>query len=310
MKRQTPVSTLAIITTILIWSSAFIAIREGMKAYHAGSFAHFRLLIGAACMVLLYVIKPPKHFISFKDKVLAILLGAVGNGVYHIFLNLGEITVTAGVASFIIAQVPILTAIFGAIFLKEKLHKLAWLGFLVGFLGIFLIARDDLLSSKMDFGVFFILVSTMANCIYVMFAKNLLLRMGTLHMTVFCVVGGALSTVMFLPQLLQDVKLAPMDATWAGVYLGIFPTAIAFLTYNCALTYMTRTAATSWIYTMPLVTILMGWAWMGELPTVSDFSGGILALGGTILVNFATRLQNRKHQHQQQKPPEQSREPA
>lgn len=294
MKKPSSTAMLAMLTTVVIWASAFIAIREGVREYHAGSFALLRLLVGATCMTLLYAIKAPKHFISFKDKLIAMLLGAIGTGAYHVFLNLGEKTVTAGIASFIIAQAPILIALFSVIFLREKIHKLGWIGLFISILGIAIIAEAELRQATLDLGVFYILISTVTNCIYVMNVKNLLLRMGTLYMTTFVMIGGAISTMFFLPDLIKDLNTASKTATYAAIYLGIFPTAVAYLTYNYALSHMTRTTAVSWIYAMPLITILMGWLWLGELPTSIAFIGGLLALSGTILVNYAARLKNKE----------------
>lgn len=278
---------LALGATILMWSSAYIAIRVGIAEYTSGAFALLRLGIAALCMLTIYFFKPPKQTIARKDMVYAALLGAIGMGAYHIFLNLGEQTVTAGIASFLIAQAPVFTTLFAAFIFKEKIRKVAWAGLLISVLGIALIATSQLKQLQLNLGIAYILVSTVALSMYLIFAKKLISRMGSLYLTVFAVLGGALSLLIFLPDLIRNLGSASTSATWSAVYLGVFPTALAYLTYNYALSKLSRSTAASWLYTMPLATSAMGWLALSELPTILAFAGGLVALSGTVLVNWA-----------------------
>ena len=276
---------LAQVATIVMWSSGFIGIRIGMQEYQAGSFALLRLGIAAICMVILYYLTPPKGPISLRDKLYAMMLGAIGMGVYHAFLNLGEQTVTAGIASFITAQAPVLATLFAVAFLGERVTRRGWIGLLIGVGGVILIALGEIEHAKFDFGVVYILISTCSFCFYITQAKQLLDRIKSIHLTVFVVWGGALSSLIFLPQLIHDLPRASIGATSAAIYLGIFPTALAYLTYNYVLSRISRSAAAGSLYAIPLTTSLMGWVWLNEVPTIFAFCGGIIALTGTILVN-------------------------
>ncbi|MES2614539.1 MAG: EamA family transporter [Bdellovibrionota bacterium] len=275
----------ALISTILMWASAFIGIRVGMQEYHAGSFSLLRLGFGAICMLIIYKIKPPKNPLAKKDMLSAALLGVIGMGIYHFFLNLGELTVSAGIASFIIAQSPVFTILLSVIFLQEKISKFRWFGLFVSICGVFLIAAGEAQNAQFDIGVIYILISTFAISVYVTQAKQLLTRMSCLYSTVFVVLGGAASSLIFLPQLVHDLPRASAAATWSAIYLGVFPTAIACLTFNYALSRLSRVTASSWMYAMPLVASLMGWLMLGELPSSFAFIGGMVALSGTVLAN-------------------------
>lgn len=277
---------LAQIVTIIMWSSAFVAIRFGVKEYHPGSFALLRLSVGAMCMTVIYYFNQPRQTIAKKDIVYAMCLGLIGMSVYQTSLNYGEITVGAGVASFIIAQVPIITTILAIIFLKEKITKFGWLGLLISFIGVVLISIGELEHTKFDMGVIYILIATISASIYITNAKPLLARMNSIHLTVYVAIGGAIGTLIFTPQLLQDITTASTGATLSAIYLGIFPTALAYLTYNYALSKTPASTAASWLYTLPFVTSFMGWLFLVELPTLIAFIGGLIALFGTVLINI------------------------
>jgi drug/metabolite transporter (DMT)-like permease len=72
----------------------------------------------------------------------------------------------------------------------------------------------------------------------------------------------------------------------AVIFLGVFPTAIAFTTWGYVLsrTSAGRTAATT--YAVPAVVVLLAWLMLGETPPALALVGGALALAG---VAVATR---------------------
>jgi len=275
--------------SMILWASAYIGIRIGMQQYNPGSFALLRLSVGTICMIIIYVFKPPKKIIARKDMFHGFLLGVIGMGVYHIALNMGEQTVSAGIASFIIALSPVFATLYATLVLHEKLLPLGWLGVFLSFVGIVLIALGEVEHAKFDFGIIYILISTCASSIYLISAKHLLTRINSLHLTFFMLVGGTLTTMLFLPQLIKDIFSADSNATLAGIYLGFFPTSLAYLAYNYAFAHISKNIAVSWLYTLPLLTSLMGWLILSELPKLAAFVGGLVALSGMLLINLQER---------------------
>jgi len=47
--------------------------------------------------------------------------------------------------------------------------------------------------------------------------------------------------------------------------------------------------ASSMLFAVPVVAFLVGWAWLGEVPTLVDVAGGVLAMGGVAIVNTVGR---------------------
>ena len=74
-----------------------------------------------------------------------------------------------------------------------------------------------------------------------------------------------------------------------GVYLGVFPTAIAFSTYAFALSHMSAGNLSVTTYLVPPITVLLSWVLLSEAPPAMAYVGGVLALVGVALARRKPR---------------------
>ena len=123
---------IAVAITLLFWASAFAGIRAGLKAYSPGHLVLLRFIIasvGMAGYASLARMRMPEK----SDLPVILILGFLGITGYHVPLVFGEVTVTAGAASLLIASGPIFTALLATLFLGERLKVWGWLGIGVNF---------------------------------------------------------------------------------------------------------------------------------------------------------------------------------
>ena len=78
--------------------------------------------------------------------------------------------------------------------------------------------------------------------------------------------------------------MAAPQATFAVIYLGIFPAAIAYVLWNYALARMPASLLSSFLYLSPVLASLIAWVWLGEVPALLTLVGGAIAILGVILV--------------------------
>lgn len=126
--------------TILIWGTAFPAIRMGLESYTPEHLTLLRLLIASFITFCLFSFIYKLRLPDLKDIPAIFIFGALGFTIYHIALNYGEKTVNAGSASLIISVTPIVTAILASVFLNEKMKLNGWIGGVMSFAGIALIS--------------------------------------------------------------------------------------------------------------------------------------------------------------------------
>jgi drug/metabolite transporter (DMT)-like permease len=100
---------------------------------------------------------------------------------------------------------------------------------------------------------------------------------------------GAVACLPFAGQLVTDVRASSAaDLGWV-VYLGVFPTAIAFSTYAFALSHMSASNLSVTTYLVPPITVGLSWLLLAEAPPAMAYVGGVLALVGVSLARRRPR---------------------
>jgi drug/metabolite transporter (DMT)-like permease len=83
----------------------------------------------------------------------------------------------------------------------------------------------------------------------------------------------------------SDLAAAPAKDIAVVVFLGVFPGALAFASWSYVLSRIPVSRALSFTYCIPPLTVLIGWAWLSEIPAVLSLAGGFVALCGVVIVN-------------------------
>jgi drug/metabolite transporter (DMT)-like permease len=288
MKSASPLSLsvkIAVCVSIFFWASAFVAIRQGLTGFSPGSLACLRFGVAAACLTLVYGLLPQRSTISLLDKVCLLLIGAITLGSYHVSINYGEITVSAALSSFVISLSPILTTLFAIAFLREGVTRLGVCGLMISTAGMVFILFGQETAMKLNTGILFIFVATVAGSIYNVLQKPFLKKYSAIEVTTWGVWGSLLTLGFYLPDLTREIYQAPASALWSALYLGVFPTALATVAWVYALSSMPAARATNFYYFMPVITTVIGWVCLSEMPTLLSFLGGMIALFGVWMVN-------------------------
>jgi drug/metabolite transporter (DMT)-like permease len=280
---------LAVVVTLIFWSSAFVAIRHLGPTFSPGALSLGRLLVGSVALGLVLAtrgwVRP-----SRRDWAGLVTIGVLWFGVYNVALNAGEHRVDAGTAAMLIQLSPVLVAVLAAVFLKERATPALGVGLLVAFGGVVVIATSTSQGGRSDpVGVVLCLVSAAAYAVSLILQKPLVSRLSAVQVTWTACTVGAVACLPFAGQLVQETSAAgASDVAWL-VYLGVFPTAVAFSTYAFALSTMSAGNLSVTTYLVPPITVLISWVFLAEAPPVMAYVGGVLCLVGVAITRRRPR---------------------
>jgi drug/metabolite transporter (DMT)-like permease len=272
----------AALTTVVLWASAFVGIRAAGKDLSAGSLTLARLLVGSLALGALAIAKrerlPPA-----QDVPRLVALGVLWFGIYNLALNEAEHHVDAGTAAMLVNVGPVIIAVLAGTVLHEGFPRTLVAGCATAFVGAVMIgaATTDHLTPSL--GAVLCLVAAFAYAIAVIAQKPLLSRSSPLTVTTLACAIGALCCLPFAPQLVSESQDAATSALVWTVYLGLFPTAIAFTTWAYALSHTSAGRMGATTYLVPPLATLMGWAYFDETPPALALAGGVLCLAGAAL---------------------------
>ena len=290
--RSAPVNKLgvaAVAVTVVLWASAFVGIRAVGPSFSPGSLTLGRLAIAA--VVLGAVVLPKLRNLPQGREWWPILAyGVMWFGGYNVALNAAEHMLDAGTAALLINVNPILIAVMAGVILKEGFPRWLIIGSLIAFAGVAVIALGSGQRSTADvLGVLLCLLAAVLAAVSVIVQKPVLRKFPAAQATWFGIMIGAICCLPFSGQLVGELQQAPLPATLGLVYLGIFPTAIAFTTWAYALSLIDAGKLAATTYLVPGTTILISWLVLGEVPTVWGLVGGVICLVGVGLTRRKSR---------------------
>lgn len=275
-----------------LWASAFPGIRAGLEGYTPEHLALFRLLIGSMAL-LLFAVLTQMRLPDLKDIPAIFLLGFLGFAFYHILLNIGEKTVSAGVASLLVTTAPIFSAMLSRLFYKEHFGLTKWLGSMISLLGVLLIAfgAGDFTYSMS--GILVILLAAFSESIYFVFQARYIKKYGFIPFVTFTIWGGTIPMLVFLPSLGEEMMNASISATLSIVYLGLLPTVIPYFALAYVTSLVGASEATLSLYVTPALALIISWIWIGEIPTLISLLGGVVTVGGVCFTYLKVNKMNK-----------------
>lgn len=279
---------LAVAGTVFTWSASFAAIGYALREIEPLPLASVRFALAAVFALGWIVWRRPGSFIR-RDYTTLAISGLLGIAAYNVLLNSGQATVSAGAAGFIVNTQPLFMVLLAVFFLKERFNRWSWVGALIGFSGVAVIASGQ--PGGLSFGTGSTLIVLAAACAaaYSILQRPLFTRAAPLDITAFVILTGAIALLPWLPKGYAQAMDAPMDTLLMIAFLAIGPGIIGQSCWTYALKSFGAARAGQFLYLIPPSSVALAWLLLGEVPQASTLLGGALALTGVIIVNSRGR---------------------
>ena len=275
-------SMMYIILAVLLWASSFVGIRAAVIDFSPIEIAVLRFIISSVALLLDTITQKPL-LPNKRDFFLFLLLGFVFF-VNHISLNYGTQRITAGETTLIVSTSQLFQVLLAYLFLKEAISNRFLLGLSFCFFGVAIIAFQNSIGVSRNLGVVFVLVAAITNAIFFVLQKPLLKKFSPLEVVSY---STWITTLLLLPfggRVIGKLSIANPNSTFSVIYIGI-AAVIANVCWSRVLSKMEASKAAIFLYTIPVMAIIIGFLWLQELPSLVSCLGGAIILGGVILSN-------------------------
>ena len=274
-----------------IWGSAFIAIKISLNYFSPVSVASYRLIVASIFLLIFYIIRKYKSSLNRTDLIMLLFVGVVGNFLPFYLISWSEQHIQSSTAGILMGVGPILTLILSHFFTKDDRFTYSKLiSISIGFIGVLFIFEIDTLfnfgtaNSLQLFSKFLIIIAALGYMISNIVAYNTLKHIDSFSITFFATLFGALVSVPFL---LYSETIQPSYINFSALlpilYLGIFPTALAFqLRYH-----ITKTSGPVFLsyvaYLIPIFALIWGFVLLSEEIYLNSIIGITLILFGVYI---------------------------
>ena len=267
---------------VVLWSSAYVFTKVALASFTPATLAFLRCAV-AALALLCVAARRAKSSCRARDWPVFLLSGVLGFSLYLWLFNTGQAGLTAATSCVLISTAPLITAVMAAALLHERLRPSGWLALALAFAGVLILMLWDGTLSLND-GIFWSLGAAVCISGYNLLQRRHAGRCGTLTLTAWSFACAALTLSPFAPEAVRRFCLAPWTHCCAVVFLGLFPSALAYLLWAKSLS-LAKSAGTAaaYMFLTPLFSLLLGYAVLAEVPGPGTFAGGAVILAGLAL---------------------------
>ena len=258
---------------ISFWRTVFVVlvlipfIYKGLKVQLPVLLAHWRLIFG-----------------------IGIAQFAVGQvGLYQ-----GLQTTTAINAGLMLGAQPALAAILAWLTIRERLSPVQWLGVVVAMTGVSaIVLRGEIAAlTNLQFvvGDIWVGVAVIGWAIYAPFVRRLPPQLSPFVVVAACTFTGGIG---LLPLYLGEVFVFGIvtEPTWETLaivgYISVFGTVLGVVGWNVGITRIGAGRASTFLYLIPVFTVVLGVGALGEAFRIYHVVGMALVLAGVAITNRA-----------------------
>jgi drug/metabolite transporter (DMT)-like permease len=272
------------ILAVFCWALAFVLTKMAMAYYSVGALAFARYFFAAVALIIILIVcksSLPRK----KDILLFLLSGFLGFAFYTLVFNKGTAMVTAATSSLVVATSPIITAFLASLVYKEKLHLYQWLAIFIEFVGIGILTLWNGVLS-INVGILWLLIAALSFSLYNFAQRRLLKTYQPVEAVAFSIFAAVF---MLSPYSLE------MGSTMAGlgiklgiavILLAVVGSVFSNILWTKALSLSEKTTGvTNYMFVTPVVTAIMGFLMLEEIPDTGTILGGIIIVFGLFLFN-------------------------
>ncbi len=285
------IPTLAVLGAVVLWGSSFPAMKTVIALFDPLTVMWARMAVAVAVLVPFWRRLDFSGYRKGDWKRLG-LMALFLPCLYFLLESNALVYTTSSQAGIVAASLPLMVALGAWLMLGERMGMTAMAGLVLALGCVVWLtlagspqenAPDPLLGNFLELG------AMLCGAGYMLSARSLSHRYSSLTLTAVQMAGGL---VFFTPGLFQPLPAFSADlipSLAALVYLGSLVSMGAFALFNYGVGRMEAGKASAFINLVPVVAVVLGWAWLGETLAGTQWIAGAGVLAGVALTQLAGR---------------------
>jgi drug/metabolite transporter (DMT)-like permease len=287
----------ALLVVYVVWGSTYLAIRVLVR--EAPPLIAAALRFFAAGLVMSFLAwrfrgnnPPPTRAQLGHYAAIGVLLLSVGNGL----VMWAEKSVPSGITALIVATVPLwLTLLDGLRANGQPWTARAWLGAVVGLVGVMLVARPETTGAGPQWaGVIALQAAALSWTVGSLYAQALPHKLPLLAAAAVEMLAGAFVLLVLsrgVGEPWSRMAMLSSSAWGAMLYLVVLGSIVGFTAFAYCLDQLPASTVGTYAYVNPAMAVLLGAVLLGEPLSAGLVTGGLLILVSVLV----TTLRARRH---------------
>ncbi len=287
MREPKTIDVILLILLGAIWGSAFFNIKIATYTYDPITLVFVRVFFALIALGFYCVYKNIKILAFSKDWKIYALVGLTNITIPFLLIAYGTNVVDSYLSAILMSTTPLSGTLLAHFFTSnEKLNIFKMIGVVIGFLGIVFLFFDKLIISESN--IFYALVILCGSTFYVIggiLTLKFLKNDGMENVSTSTIIWSLIFIFPFCVYQQPWINLNPsINSTIALIYLGVFPTGVAFMLRFHILTKVGMVFQTQVAYLIPIFGVLFSYIIMDEKITWKVLVSLIIIISGIYMV--------------------------
>jgi len=214
---------------------------------------------------------------------------------YFIGESFGVSLIPATLAAVIVATIPLFSPIGAYYFHNERISRMNFLGIIVSIIGVAIVIfhKGFVAIDANPLGVALMFLAVLSALFYSVMIKKMADRYNVLTVITY---QNTFGIIYFIPIffIFEFDHFQTVTITWEVLTpllkLGIFSSSFAFIFFIYAMKNLGITKANIFTNTIPVVTAILAWLYLGEELNLTKVIGIAVVIGGLFLSQFHPRM--------------------
>lgn len=279
------------VIAMIFWSYSFIWYKEVFVFYKPITLVLFRLVISSVFLFILTLSLKRLNSLKLADIKNFLLLAFFEPFLYFIGESFGVSLIPSTLAAVIVATIPLFNPIGAYYFHNERITLMNFFGIVVSIIGVGIVIFHNGIGAidANPLGVALMFVAVVAALGYSVIIKKM-----TTRYSVFSIITyqNTFGIIFFLPLffIFEFDHFKTVAITWDVMIpllkLGIFSSTFAFIFYTFSIKHLGITKSSIFTNTIPVVTAILAWIYLGENLSFTKILGIVVVIGGLFLSQF------------------------